>query len=67
MQGITGKGVVVAVFDDGTFIIAVKMFAIICNYQCAIIFTLLGLEWRHPDIQPNYVRTYIHWNSFLFD
>ena len=53
MQGITGKGVVVTVFDDG-------MINNLHNpLRDTIILYLIspaGLQWTHPDIRPNYVR-----------
>ena len=53
MQGITGKGVVVAVFDDGI------RESLKCSYMhknSLSDFSPTGLEWTHPDIRPNYVR-----------
>ena len=52
MQGVTGRGVVVSVFDDGMLMNILYEVAHAYSecYLCA------GLEWRHADIRANYVR-----------
>lgn len=66
LQGYTGKGILVAVVDDGqqvneskTCINSQYYDIIICNHDLFYCFSL-GLQWSHADINSNYVRKYFN-------
>ena len=52
IQGLTGCGVTVAVVDDGNTKV---VYSAKCNIVIQLHNYILGVEYTHPDLSPNYV------------